>query len=635
MSGKSPAQIPAPAARPTRRVGRAVVVGGALIIVGVAIAVGLGFGGSPAPEQPTTQPLAPAKSGAAPAVRGSLDLYEAAKSDFEITTTATGDLRAHNQVEIRCNVEQETTITEIVPEGVTVKKGDVLVKLNAESIQTRLDEESLSLESAKAAVVEADEAYEIQVSENDSATRAAELKLAIARLSLDQWLEGEVQSKVQELTYAVDTSEKDLDRLRDKVEKSQSLFAAGYYSKDQLTQDQLDMERAEAAYDKATLARDVYWQYEYPKSQKQKKSDVDEAGAEVERVARQNASKIVSKEADKKNKQRALVIRQQKYDKLNEQLQAATIKAPSDGLVVYATSIENSRWGDDNGPLQVGSKVFPQQALIMLPDTSEMLAHVKVHETLAGKVRKGMPCTIKIDAAGDSRFTGRVESVGILAEQTSRWMDPTLREYTVKIVIEKPPSESGTVELRPSMRCEAEITLGHVGDAITVPIQAVHSEGLLRFVHIAAGDTRFVRRPVMVGQRSDRFAEIKVGLQPGERVLLRKPDANELVGKGTGGWNATELAAVGLQLNETGDIVPSAAAIAGRMKGAVKGPGGPGGPGRRTTPPGVPVAAGDPSPTKPEQDTAKPQDSKPGEGKGEGSATESGEKAAETAAPAK
>ena len=468
-----------------RRNGRGWLIGGVISATAVAAAVGLAAG---AGEQPSTQ-AAPDKSGSNKTV--CFDLYEAVKIDFEITTTATGDLRAHKQVEIRSNVEQETTITEIVAEGISVKKGEVLVRLNAESTQTRLDEESLSLESARAAVVEANEAYEIQVSENESARRAADLKLALAILSLDQWLEGEVRSKQQELTHNVETGDKDVIRLEEKVEKSESLYKSGYYSKDQLQQDQLELERAQAAYDKATLAHDIYWSYEYPKAQKQKQSDVDEAAAEVSRVERQNASKLVSKEADRKNKRQAFAIREQKFNKLKDQLEAATVKAPSDGLVVYASSIDSGRWGDESGPLQVGSKVYPQQGLIVLPDTSEMLAYVKVHESLAGKVRKGMPCSIKIDAAGDSRFTGKVDSVGVLAEQTSRWMDPTLREYTVKIAIDKPSSEG--VALRPSMRCEAEITLGHVDDAITVPIQAVHSEGLLRFVHTIADGGGYLR----------------------------------------------------------------------------------------------------------------------------------------------
>lgn len=592
MSNDQPAR--STPTRPRRRTARAIA-----IVAGLAVTAGAIFAVASA--------VGPDQAKAAKSVRTSIELYEVTRGDFEITTTATGDLRARNQIEIRNNLENESTITEIIPEGTSVKKGDVLVRLNAETIQQRLDEEALALETARAQVIEATEAYEIQVSENDSARRAAELKLALAELELRKWREGELKSKEQELAHNLDRARKEKQRLQEFYERSVLLEQKNFYSKDKLKQDQLALEQAVAALEKAELAKRIHEQFEKPKDEKQKNSDVEEARAEVERILRQNASRLASKDADKKNKQQSLAIREQKFNKYREQLEAATIKAPSDGLVVYSTSLDNARWGGDEGPLQVGSKVWPNQTLIVLPDTREMVAAVRVHESLAGRIRKGQPCTIKIDAMGDRRFTGQVDSVGILAEQTSRWMDPTLREYTVKILLDIPPDLAAAAEgqgprsqqLRPSMRCEAEIILGKVADAVTVPIQAVHSEGLLRFVHIADGSGRFARRPVLIGQRSDRFAEVRAGVEPGERILLRKPEPSELVSRT---WDPKDLAAVGLQLNEMGDIVPIATAGGPGGPNAGRGPGkAPGADGNRAKPaesapaetaPPAPVAAG-------------------------------------------
>lgn len=574
--------------RPRRRRWLLPAIGAAVVGGGVLVAT---LGSGPRDAQP---------SGAA---RARLDLAEVSRGDFEISTTATGELRARNQVEIRNQLDSDSTIVEIVPEGASVKKGDVLIRLNSENIQTRLDEQSLELENARAAVIASNNDYEIQVSENESARRAAELKLALAELDLNKWRAGEVKAKRQELAHTLDRTTKDEARLKEFYDRSKLLKEREFYSEDKLKQDQLAWEEAVAAKAKAQLASEIYEQYEYPKDERQKQSDVDEARAEVERVERQNASKLANKEADKKNKQRSLELREQKYQKDREQLAAATIKAPSDGLVVYSTSLESSRWGNDDGPLQVGSKVYPNQTLIVLPDTTEMIASVKVHESFAGRIHKGQPATIKIDAMSDKRFTGEVESVGILAEQTSRWMDPTLREYTVRIALNLPkdldaPQPAGgragasARGLRPSMRCEAEIVMGKVSDALTVPIQAVHSEGLLRYVNLADGSgTSYSRRPVMIGRRSDRFAEVLAGVEPGDRVLLRKPEPSEIVGKG---WNPKELAAVGLELNASGDIVPVAGAPGqgpSERAGGPRGPGRPGPkPGRQGPPGGMPAA---------------------------------------------
>lgn len=596
---------------------------GRWLVLCAGAAVGLGAIGVMIGTQAGAPTKAPASQSGKPAERQTSDIVVVAVGDFDISTTATGDLKARNQIEIRSTIDTETSILEIIPEGSSVKAGDVLVQLNAEPIQTRVDEESLQLESARASLVEAEQGYQIQLSENESAKRQAELKVALGELDLAQWQRGEVESKRQELDHDVDKTTKDFDRLKDKLEKSRSLQEKGYYSLDQLKQDELAYEQAEAARDKAVLAKTVYWEFQHPKDKRKKESDLEEARAELDRVMRQNASKLASKEADLNNKRQSLQIRQQKHDKARSQLQAASIKAPSDGLVVYGSSIDNARWGGDDGPLQVGKKVFPNELLVVLPDTTEMIAAVKVHESLAGRIRPGQQASVKIDAAGGRVFPGKVESIGILAEQTSRWMDPNLREYTVRIALElsghtgteksaadepigadmaqapaenvatdatpkivtKPTTdaaktESGKAEktasstpdhgLKPSMRCEAEIFLGKVRDARNVPIQAVFSDGLVRYVHVVdpTGSGKFIKRPVQIGQRSDRFAEIRAGLSAGERVLIRRPEAIEVLGKN---WDAKELAAVGLKLDEQGSVIPIAGV--GQRPGAR--PGGP------------------------------------------------------------
>lgn len=539
---------------------------GACLAGALAVGAGVLVAVSPASPQPSK-----AKAPAA-----AVDVAVVSRMDFDVTTTATGDLRTRNQIEIRNKIDSDTTIVEIIEEGRRVKAGDILVRLNAEPMQQRLDNESLESDSVRAALVEAEQGYAIQLLENESALRAANLKLALAILDLEKWRSGELVSKRLELQHSVERATKEELRLREKFEKSVSLHERGYYSKDLLRQDELAWEQAVSDLTRRKLDQQVYEDFQRVRDEKQRLSDVEEAQAEVERVERQNISRLASKEATLNNRREALALRDKRLANLREQLAAAVIRAPSDGLVVYGTSIEQSRWGDSEGPLQVGTRVFPNQLLIVLPDTAEMIAAVRVHESLAGRVRPGQPVTVKVDAVGDARFPGRVETIGVLAEQTSRWMDPNLREYTVRIALDREALSSGKgADLKPSMRCEAEITLGRVTDALTVPVQAVFNEGPVRFVHVQeANSSQFVRRPVLLGQRSDRFAEVRAGLNVGERVLARRPAPNEVRQRP---WDEAELAAVGLKLGEQGQIV-SATGGDGDARGAAR-PGGPAGPG--------------------------------------------------------
>lgn len=501
---------------------------------------------------------------AAGALRG--DVGEAQVLSFDITTTVTGDLRAKKQKEVRSELEVESSIMEVVPEGTAVKKGDLLVRLNSDQIKNQLDQEQLNYENSKADVVSAENAYSIQLSENESRVRAGQLKLDLAQLELKQWENGERVQKLQDIDLALDRTSKDLERVTDKYARSLNLHEQGFLSKDELQRDEISLREAKAARAKAELEQKTYTSYQEPRERKQKESNVDEAKAELERVKQQNEIQLASKEADRTNKRRQLELRKERVEKLQKQYDSCTIVAPEDGLVVYGASMDGDNFWNQNGPLQVGRRVNPNEVLITLPDTREMMAQVKVPESLAGRVRPGLDATVRIDALPGQSLSGQIESIGVLAEGGG-WRDPNRREYTVKIAIEH---DSSSTPLKPSMRCEATLVLGRVEDATAVPLQAIFNEGRLSYVWVPEG-SRYRRVPVQIGRRSDTLAEIRAGLTAGAAVLLREPASGERLNVP---WGEEELKAVGFRLADNGQPEPIPG-VGGPPGGGRRGRGGP------------------------------------------------------------
>jgi HlyD family secretion protein len=474
------------------------------------------------------------------------DLAMVSTGSFDITTTVSGDLQAKKQIEVRSELESESTIMEIVAEGTVAKKGDQLVVLNSDALKTKLLEEQSRVESARAELTAAESAVAIQKSENESKLNQAELKLTLARLALDQWEHGERVQKLKDIELALDKTDKDLKRLREKYEQSVKLNTEGFLSRDALQLDEIALRDAEAARAKALLDDENYSKYQEPMDRAKKASDVTEAKAERERTEQQNASTLATKEADLTNKKRQHQMRTDNVAKLEKQIAACTLTAPSDGLVVYASSTNGDFFiFNGAGPLQVGRRVQPNETLIVLPDTSEMLAQVRIPESLSSRVSKGVGASVKVDAAGGEVFGGTVDSVGVLAE--SSWRDPNRREYTVKILLK---NERG-VALKPSMRCEATIMLGHVDDSLTLPVQAVFTDELVKFVYVPRGG-KYARVPIQIGQRSDTVAQVTVGLKDGERVLIREPSAAEVLAQP---WDAEQLKLCNLKVNDEGKVV--------------------------------------------------------------------------------
>lgn len=455
------------------------------------------------------------------------DLHTVSAGSFEIIVSASGELEAAKQTEIRSELESPADIVEIVDEGARVEQGDVLVRLNDESIRTKIEDQLLSVEAARSDLVGAENALAIQMNENDAALRQALLKVELAEIDLEKWVEGEVPKKRLELRTNLEKAERDKERLEEKLERSRDLYAKSFLSKDELQQDEIRYLEAAAALERARKDQEVYETYEHERDRKKKESDVEEARAELERVKRLNESRLASKEADVTNKRRQLAIREDRLAKLQEQLEAATMRAPTAGLVVYGTSIGNSRGFvmiNGDGPMQIGRTVRPNELIIVLPDTSRMLASVRVHESVAGRIRPGQRATVRVDAIRDRVFSGQVQSVSVLAE-SGGWRDPNLREYTVKIALDGGnPGQA----LKPSMRADAEIVLGEVAGALAAPIQAVFHEGDVAFVYAERGG-KFEKRPVRTGRQSATMVEIVKGLDEGAVVLLREPSPGEIL----------------------------------------------------------------------------------------------------------
>ncbi|MCH2135373.1 MAG: HlyD family efflux transporter periplasmic adaptor subunit [Phycisphaerales bacterium] len=450
------------------------------------------------------------------------DLYMVERGGFEVTVPASGNLIAQEQVEIRNTLDGNAVIAEIVPEGTAVNTGDVLLRLDDEAVKERITTAEEELVKAEAAVEADQAALEIATKSRESSMSAAAVAVDQANLALLAWREGEVVAQRNALELAVRTATKDYDRLMDKYEKSLELRSREFISQNDLEQDEIAMIRAEAALSKARLDKEVYESYTFQKEQQAKESAWQQAKEEQVRVDKRTAAQVRTAETKFEATQAALLSKQERLTRYEAQLEATTVLAPASGMVVYGSTIQRDRRRENESALRVGSGVYRNQLLIVLPDTTRMAADVKVNEALSGLIESGQTAVIRTDALPDVVFEGVVHSVGVLAEDGG-WRDPNRRDYSVRIDLD----DIGDHPLKPSMRCTARVLVDRVDDVLFIPVHAVHRRGRTTFVHVGR-DGLFDERQVTLGRASDRWVEIVEGLEPDESVLLRDPPPGTL-----------------------------------------------------------------------------------------------------------
>ncbi len=451
------------------------------------------------------------------------EMHTVGRSGFDIVVPATGELTTERKIEIRNRLEGRALITEIVSEGESVKEGDVLLRLADDEIIDKIKDGEDKVKTAESAVVSAEQTLAIRRSTMDSDLEKADLEIEIAQLGMKAWEEGDLVTARQSNELVIETAKINRDRLKKRFEEARALVESGFISNDEYEQDRIKMIEADARVKEVELAKDVYERYTIKKERAQNESAVEQSNAEKGRIKQRHLAEIVKIEADVDSARFKLATAKERLEDLKEQLDQCVIIAPGDGLVVYASSMSSERRGrGDEPPPQVGTELRQNELVMVLPDTSRMIANLKVGEALSGRVRSGQQAVVFSDSNPNMPVAGAVIGVSVLAE-SGGWRDPNRRDYTVKVGLDVDPE----LGLKPSMRCRGEIVLGRVDDAINVPIQAVFRKGPVAYVYVPV-EEGFDQRRVDIGRSSEMMVEIRDGLAVGDQVLLRRPAPGEI-----------------------------------------------------------------------------------------------------------
>jgi len=136
---------------------------------------------------------------------------QATRDTLEITVVEGGSVEAKESQELKSEVQGQTKILSIVEEGYTVTAQDVaegklLVELDSKELLDRLTEQELQYQNALASFTEAREEHGIQINQNQSDVKAAELESKFALMDLKKFLgedvAAEIAAQVDENFYA-------------------------------------------------------------------------------------------------------------------------------------------------------------------------------------------------------------------------------------------------------------------------------------------------------------------------------------------------------------------------------------------------------------------------------------------------
>ena len=198
-----------------------------------------------------------------------------------------------------------------------------------------------------------------------------------------------------------------------------------------------------------------------------------------------------------------------RIDKYMEALAATTIKAPEDGIVMFAKDWMGKTYGKD-------SEINIWNPLIAtLPDMSVAISETYIREIDISKVQLNDSVRITIDALPDKVFWGKVIKIATIGEDHK---DFDMKAFKVIVRFDKSDKD-----MKPGMTANNNIIIASYKDKLIIPIKAVFSkEGKQIVYRKSAGGVS--EQEVKLTDENEEFGVVQEGISEGDVVLMYQPE---------------------------------------------------------------------------------------------------------------
>jgi len=440
--------------------------------------------------------------------------HTVARGTLRIMLSEKGTLKTKNSTFL--SPETYAKIEWIIEEGKSVKKDELLVKLDKQETDKQREQLENQVTQLEAELKSATTNELIQQQQNQTNIEKAELAVEVARVELKKFLEADDPAERRKLMLAVESAETDVQRNEDQVKANEELRKEDFVTENQLREARILLKKAKNDLESAAMELKSYADYRRPLELRKKEAAVVEAERGLQQARQAAEAQLADKAAQVRQRESSLSSTKFQLDRTREILSKMEIKAPTDGTVLYGNP--DQPWNREN--IKVGQQVYQGMVLLTLPDPSEMAVTIQIHEADVDKLKVGMHAFVTSETQKDRTFEGEIVKIDSVANAGQNWWGgDDVKRFKVEIAL-----KGKDLNLKTGTSARAEIEVGEVLDTLSVPLQAVHDkEGKRYCFRVAAGKHEQVE--VVLGANNDTMVEVKSGLKEGDRVLLSDPES--------------------------------------------------------------------------------------------------------------
>ncbi len=409
------------------------------------------------------------------------------------------------------------TVVEVAAPGTRVRRGEVVVQCDAEKLREQLAD----LEEDRPGGMVALELAQAEL-ENLRVTTPLRLEAArrAQRTATEDLSHFEMTGKEQReksARFNLKSSENYLANQMEELKQLEQMYKADDLTEETeeivLKRQRFEVERAQFSLENARISSGRELETLLPReaeNQRNAKRDQDIAAALADQTLPRALAK---KQLDTEKMQRERRKADKRIEDLKADLEAMQVRAPIDGVVYYGACV-NGRWATAGAvlpKLAPGGKLAPNEVFMTVVNPDRIRIKAVVPEAEVAKVSEGMRGSAAPTAQAEQSLPVRVEEVGAFPLPTGGF------EAVLSF------ESKGGVRVVPGMTCKVQLGDGQRAKALTVPNDAVGTDGTDKVVWVVKEGAIPERRVVRTGASDDTSTEVVEGLSEGEKILLKRP----------------------------------------------------------------------------------------------------------------
>jgi len=227
-------------------------------------------------------------------------------------------------------------------------------------------------------------------------------------------------------------------------------------------------------------------------------------------------------------------IRQKRDEitKVQRDLELLTLKATSEGIVVYSNNFSNQ-----GRKYSIGDTPWAGAEIITLPDLSSMESRTFINEVDISNIKVGQKVIVRLDAYNDSSFFGTISSVSSIGKNK----DMTSNIKVFEVIVSMDNSSS---ILRPGMTTINKVIVKQRTKVLYIPQEAVFRNNDANIVFIKHG-SGFSERIIQLGEKNEDYIVVTNGLSDSDEIALLNPNAEIKTNTNDESINSTEAYSIG------------------------------------------------------------------------------------------